>query len=99
MPVPADSLARLFPLESLRQETREQLAREAMVSDYQRGENVFESGDLDDDTVYLSKANCAARTPTVASSRISPAHRTGAIRSTTRCRAASPPRSFRAAPR
>ena len=53
MPVPADSLARLFPLESLRQETREQLAREAMVSDYQRGENVFESGDLDDDTVYL----------------------------------------------
>ena len=53
MPVPADSLARLFPLESLRQETREQLAREAMVSDYQRGENVFEAGDLDDDTVYL----------------------------------------------
>ena len=53
MPVPADQLARLFPLESLRQETREQLAREAMVSDYSRGENVFEAGDLDDDTVYL----------------------------------------------
>ncbi len=53
MPVPADQLARLFPLESLRQETREQLAREAMVSEYQRGENVFEAGDLDDDTVYL----------------------------------------------
>lgn len=53
MPVPATDLARLFPLESLRQETRDQLAREALVSDYQRGENVFESGDLDDDTIYL----------------------------------------------
>jgi CRP-like cAMP-binding protein len=53
MPVPADHLARLFPLESLRQETRDQLAREALVSDYARGENVFEAGDLDDDTVYL----------------------------------------------
>jgi CRP-like cAMP-binding protein len=53
MPVPATDLARLFPLESLRQETRDQLAREASVSDYSRGENVFEAGDLDDDTVYL----------------------------------------------
>lgn len=53
MPVPATELARLFQLDTLRPETREQLAREAMVSDYQRGENVFESGDLDDDTVYL----------------------------------------------
>jgi CRP-like cAMP-binding protein len=53
MPVPADHLARLFPLESLRQETRDQLAREALVSDYARGENVFEAGDLDDDTIYL----------------------------------------------
>ncbi|GGA84443.1 hypothetical protein GCM10011521_23540 [Arenimonas soli] len=53
MPVPATELARLFPLESLRQETRDQLAREALVSDYQRGDNVFEAGDLDDDTIYL----------------------------------------------
>jgi CRP-like cAMP-binding protein len=53
MPVPATELARLFQLDTLRPETREQLAREAMVSDYQRGENVFEAGDLDDDTVYL----------------------------------------------
>jgi len=53
MPVPAEHLARLFPLESLRQETRDQLAREALVSDYARGENVFEAGDLDDDTIYL----------------------------------------------
>ena len=53
MPVPAEHLARLFPLESLRQETRDQLAREALVSDYSRGENVFEAGDIDDDTIYL----------------------------------------------
>ena len=53
MPVPADHLARLFPLESLRQDTRDQLAREASVSDYVRNENVFEAGDLDDDTIYL----------------------------------------------
>ena len=53
MPVPADHLARLFPLESLRQETRDQLAREASVSDYGRNENVFEAGDLDEDTIYL----------------------------------------------
>jgi CRP-like cAMP-binding protein len=53
MPVPATELARLFQLDTLRPETRDQLAREAMVSDYQRGENVFEAGDLDDDTIYL----------------------------------------------
>lgn len=53
MPVPVTELARLFPLESLRQETREHLAREAVVSEYGRGENVFEAGDLDEDTIYL----------------------------------------------
>ena len=53
MPVPATELARLFPLDSLRQETRDQLARDGVVSEYQRGENVFEAGDLDEDTVYL----------------------------------------------
>lgn len=53
MPLPAPELARLFPLEALRQETREQLAREGVVNDYARGENVFEAGDLDEDTIYL----------------------------------------------
>ena len=52
MPVPATELARLFQLDTLRPETRDQLAREAMVSDYQRGENVFEAGDLDDDAGF-----------------------------------------------
>lgn len=53
MPLPANELARLFPLEALREETREQLSREGVVSEYSRGENVFEAGDLDEDTVYL----------------------------------------------
>ncbi|PZN06322.1 MAG: hypothetical protein DIU69_13415, partial [Bacillota bacterium] len=53
MPVPVTELARLFPLDALRQETRDHLAREAVVSEYQRHENVFEAGDLDEDTIYL----------------------------------------------
>ena len=53
MPVPVADLARLFPLEPLRQKTRDQLAREAVVTEYHRGENVFESGDLDEETLYL----------------------------------------------
>lgn len=63
MPVPADALAKLFPLESLRQETRDQLAREALVSEYERGENVFEAGDLDDDTVYLLEGELRCNYP------------------------------------
>ncbi|KFN51353.1 cyclic nucleotide-binding domain-containing protein [Arenimonas composti] len=63
MPVPVEALSRLFPLESLRQETREQLAREALVSEYQRGENVFEAGDLDDDTVYLLEGELRCNYP------------------------------------
>lgn len=53
MPVPVTELARLFPLDALRQETRDHLAREAVVTEYQRHENVFEAGDLDEDTIYL----------------------------------------------
>ena len=63
MPVPATELARLFQLDTLRPETREQLAREALVSDYQRGENVFEAGDLDDDTVYLLEGELKCNYP------------------------------------
>lgn len=52
MPVAIAELSKLFPLETLRQETREQLAREATLGEYRRGEAVFEAGDLDEDTVY-----------------------------------------------
>lgn len=53
MPVAATELAKLFPLDALRPETREQLALEATVAEYRRGETVFQVGDLDDDTIYV----------------------------------------------
>lgn len=53
MPAPATDLAKLFPLDALRPETREELALEAALSEYRRGETVFQAGDLDEDTVYL----------------------------------------------
>ncbi len=53
MPMSASDLAKLFPLESLRNETREQLGRDAVVSQYSRHDYVFEAGSVDDDTVYL----------------------------------------------
>ncbi len=53
MPMSASDLAKLFPLESLRNETREQLGRDAVISQYNRHDYVFEAGSVDDDTVYL----------------------------------------------
>ena len=53
MPVAESEIAKLFPLDALRPETREQLAAEAALSQYRRGETVFQAGDLDEDTVYL----------------------------------------------
>jgi len=53
MHVAAAELAKLFPLDALRPETREQLALEAALSEYRRNETVFEVGDLDEDTVYV----------------------------------------------
>ena len=46
MPLASTELAKLFPLESLRPETREQLGLEATVSDYGRGETIFRAGDM-----------------------------------------------------
>lgn len=53
MPVPAAELAKLFPLDALRPETREQLALEGALGEYRRGETVFQVGDLDEDTIYV----------------------------------------------
>ena len=53
MSLSSNDLAKLFPLESLRPETREQLGLEATVSDYGRNEIVFRAGDIDEDTVYV----------------------------------------------
>ncbi len=53
MPVPVAELSKLFPLDALRPESREQLASEATVDDYARKDVVFRAGDMDDDTCYL----------------------------------------------
>ena len=53
MPLSAKELEKLFPLESLRPETREQLGMEVSVSDYARNEIIFNAGDIDEDTIYV----------------------------------------------
>jgi CRP-like cAMP-binding protein len=53
MPLSAKELEKLFPLDALRPETREQLGLEAAVSDYARGEVIFNAGDIDEDTIYV----------------------------------------------
>ncbi len=49
----SSDLARLYPLDSLREETREQLASEAASIEFTKGEVLFRAGDLDGDTLYL----------------------------------------------
>lgn len=53
MTIEASELAHLYPLDSLREETRAQLAAEAAVSEYVQGEVLFRTGDVDEDTFYL----------------------------------------------
>ncbi len=49
----SSDLARLYPLDSLREETREQLASESASIEFSKGEVLFRSGDIDGDTLYL----------------------------------------------
>ncbi len=63
MPMSASELAKLFPLESLRAETREQLGRDAVVSQYSRHDYVFEAGSVDEDTVYLLEGELQCEYP------------------------------------
>lgn len=49
---PAD-LSRLYPLDSLRPENLEQVAREAAIEEIGRGTVIFKAGDTDDYMVYL----------------------------------------------
>ncbi len=58
-----DALGQLYPLDSLRPETREQLAGEAAFSDYLRGEVLFRAGDMDEDTLYLLDGEVSADYP------------------------------------
>jgi len=53
MTIDASDLAKLYPLETLRAETLAQLAAEAVMVEYTKGEVVFREGDADDQTFYL----------------------------------------------
>jgi CRP-like cAMP-binding protein len=63
MSVDSSDLAKLYPLETLRQETRDQLASEASSGEYTRGEVLFRYGDLDDDTLYLLEGEISGSYP------------------------------------
>jgi CRP-like cAMP-binding protein len=53
MGVNAADLAALYPLDKLREENLEQLAREAEVEELGRGSVLFEAGTVDEDTIFL----------------------------------------------
>lgn len=51
--VVASDLARFYPLDSLRPENLEQIARESRLEAAERGTELFRAGDTDDHTLYL----------------------------------------------
>jgi len=53
MAVNASELAQLYPLDKLRVENLEQLAREAVAEELGRGSVLFQAGASDDDTIFL----------------------------------------------
>lgn len=59
----SDALNQLYPIDTLRPETRDQLANDAAYADYTRGEVLFRTGDIDDDTLYLLEGQVEARYP------------------------------------
>lgn len=63
MSVDSSDLARLYPLETMRPETRDQLASEASENDYARGEVLFRNGDVDSDTLYLLEGEISGEYP------------------------------------
>ena len=63
MPANASDLSKLYPLDSLRPENLEQLAREAQIEDVGRGTVLFSAGDIDDHTIYLLSGRVGGRYP------------------------------------
>jgi CRP-like cAMP-binding protein len=63
MPANASDLARLYPLDSLRPENLEHLAKEAEVEEVGRGTVLFLAGDTDDHTIYLLAGQVLGRYP------------------------------------
>jgi CRP-like cAMP-binding protein len=63
MPANASDLARLYPLDSLRPENLEQVARETELEELGRGSVLFRAGDTDEHTLYLLAGQVAGRYP------------------------------------
>lgn len=63
MPANAADLARLYPLDNLRPENLEQLAREAEVEEVGRGSVLFSAGDTDEQTLWLLAGQVEGRYP------------------------------------
>jgi rhodanese-related sulfurtransferase len=63
MPANASDLSQLYPLDSLRPENLEQLAREAEIEEVGRGAVLFSAGDVDDFTIYLLAGQAVGRYP------------------------------------
>jgi CRP-like cAMP-binding protein len=63
MSVESSELAKLYPLETLRPETRDQLASEAAEAEYSQGEVLFHNGDIDSDTLYLLEGEISGSYP------------------------------------
>src|SRR5579871_2531848 len=53
MSVDVSDLAKLYPLDKLRPENLEQLAREATIEETVKGAVLFKAGDTDDHTIFL----------------------------------------------
>ena len=53
MTVNTADLAKLYPLDSLRPENLEQLAREVVTEEHGRGEVLFRAGDIDEQTIFV----------------------------------------------
>jgi len=53
MSVNASDLAKLYPLDSLRPEHLEQVAKEATIEEFGKGTTLFKAGDTDEQTLYV----------------------------------------------
>jgi len=63
MSVEASELAKLYPLDKLRPENLEQLAREAFTEDVPRGSVLFKAGDTDDHTIFVASGRVRGEYP------------------------------------
>ena len=53
MSVNASDLAKLYPLDSLRTEHLEQVAKESTLEEFGKGTALFKAGDTDEQTIYV----------------------------------------------